>query len=878
MKFRWKWALSVAGLAFLALAVVSAKWSYEEKNEARVAAGERIDATTDAMSRIVRGLLVEARAKLDGADPASPAPPPFDKLAVDSTGGSVTDRETIHAPLLDLWFRFGAENVRVWKKTGPDSYVSGRIPIAELERRLAADPDVGTLEHGRWYRRMVLGEDGEVMFPHQDPRDELRRQRARGTVRITTGQSEIRAGKSSERTAKGLPENYKDADDKLVIASWREVLGFEKRLWVLAEVRDADVVGGTGGIPLKAGGIDLGEAMPWHAALAMGLLCLVASAFFWLPTRGGVGIGVLTRTYSFAKPYAWGIVAAIVVGAIYGFARASRAFIAKSLVDDVIAPGQDASDGERAVIRIVIITLGLGVVLAVTNYFKEYLQNYYSTAMMADIRVAISRKIVSLPLSFFNRMRAGDLVARIERDVSGMRQVLNQVFEKAFVQPFTMVGSIVVAFMMDWRLALVLFGLPLLVLPVFRIAKKIKKRAEKRQNLLADMSHVLLQMLTGIKVVKAFHGEEREANRLDRANRRFIHEARRIARLSAISDSTLDFLQMVGGAIVVYIGGHFALRGEVKIGELVGFVVVILSVYDSAKDIVSVLNKLIEALPSVERVYQVFDTENDLKDGPQIAPSGPLVTGIELRGLRFRYLENEILKGVDLTIPAGKVVAVVGPTGAGKTTLCDLVARFYDPTEGQVLWDGVDAREYTTKSLSAKLAIVTQDAFLFNAPIDENIRYGKEDATEAEVLAAASDANIHDEIVLMEGGYSKMVGERGMSLSGGQRQRVTIARALIKDAPVLILDEATSNLDSASEQRVQAALAKLMSGRTVIVVAHRLSTIRNADKVVVVDGGRIVEEGAPDDLLKIPGSRFRQMYDLQTGGGDEAGDAAPVPA
>jgi ABC-type multidrug transport system fused ATPase/permease subunit len=300
-----------------------------------------------------------------------------------------------------------------------------------------------------------------------------------------------------------------------------------------------------------------------------------------------------------------------------------------------------------------------------------------------------------------------------------------------------------------------------------------------------------------------------------------------------------------------------------------------LSIYDSAKDITSVMNKLVESLPAVQRVFEIFDTENDLLDGPKTAPPGPLKDGITLRDVRFRYLEKDILKGMDLHFPAGKVVAIVGPTGAGKTTICDVVARFYDPTGGAVLWDGVDAREYTVASLAAKLAIVTQDAFLFNAPLDENIRYGREDATDEQVRAAAADANVHDEILQMEGAYKKLAGERGMSLSGGQRQRVTIARALIKDAPVLILDEATSNLDSASEARVQAALAKLMTGRTVIVVAHRLSTIRNADKVVVVDAGRVVEQGAPSELLAQPGSRFRKMYDLQNFGDDDAA-AAPT--
>jgi subfamily B ATP-binding cassette protein MsbA len=872
VKFRWKWAFAALGVAFLVVTWFLAAWAFQQKDDARRAAADRLDRTRDEVARVAFGLIAEAYEKLDHASPADP--PPFFRNVETAEGPAVTS-DTIPVEKPELWFFFGPANLRVWRRTGLEAFVTGRVPLAELERRLGADPVIGESDPTKWSRLLLVERDGDVVYPPHDPRLEEKNAKKyeRSPGRVTRGQQAIHREEPSKRTKAGLPEQYKDANEKLVLASWAPVEGTGGRLWVLMEVRDAEVVRGTAGIHVDVLGWEVGELMLWHVTLGLALLLLVASAFFWLPSRGsGAEISILLRTYQFAKPYAWGIAGAVGVGAIFGFSQSARALIAKSLVDDVFVAG--GPEAEKAIWRVVWATIVLGLITAVSNYFKEYLQNYYSTAMMADVRVAISRKIVNLPLSFFNKMRMGDIVARIERDIAGMRQILNQLFEKAFVQPFTLAGGIVVAFMMNWKLALVLFGLPILIVPVFRIAKKIKKRAEKRQNLLADMSHVLVQMLNGIKTVKAFHGEEREAIRLLQANRRFIHEARRIARLSAFSDSLLDFLQMVGGAIVVGVGGFFVLQGEVAVGDLAGFLVVMMTVYAAAKDITSVLNKLIEALPAVQRVFAIFDTESELIDGPRIAPSGPLRDGIQMRGVRFRYLENEILKGVDLFVPAGKVVAIVGPTGAGKTTICDVVARFYDPTEGAVLWDGVDAREYTVKSLASKLAIVTQDAFLFNAPIDENIRYGREKATDAEVYAAAADANVHDEILSMDGGYSKMAGERGMSLSGGQRQRVTIARALIKDAPVLILDEATSNLDSASEQRVQAALAKLMSGRTVIVVAHRLSTIRNADKVVVVDDGRIVEEGAPAELLARPESRFRKMYDLQTGGDEGAAAGA----
>jgi subfamily B ATP-binding cassette protein MsbA len=855
---------AVLGVAFLVATWFLAAWAFQEKDEARRAAGERLDRTRDEAARVVMGLLVEARGQLEHADPSAP-PPLFH--SVDRVSGPAATDDTIRVADPELWFFFGRAALRVWRWTGPEEYVEGRIPLAELDRRLAADPLVGTADPAKWARLLIVDKDGDVVYPPRDPHADEKKAKKydRAPGRITRGQQQIHNGVASGRDHQGLPQRYKDAGEKLVIASWAPVEGTDGRLWVLVEVRDSEVVGGVAGVHVEPFGWEVGELMLWHVTLGVALLLLITAMFLWLPSReGSTEIVVLLRTYQFARPYRWGIVGAVIVGAIFGASVSLRAFIAKSLIEDVFVAG--GPEAEKAIWRIVWATLALGFVAAVTNYLKEYLQNYFSTAMMADVRVAVSRKIVSLPLSFFNKMRYGDLVARIERDIAGTRQVLIQVFDKAFVQPFTMVGCVIAAFIMNWKLALVLFGLPILIVPVFRIAKKIKKRATKRQNLLADMSHVLLQMITGIKTVKAFHGEEREAQRLLQANRRFIHEARRIARLSAFSDSLLDFLQMAGGAVVVGIGGFYVLQGDIEVSELAAFVLVMATIYAAAKDITSVLNKLIDALPAVQRVFAIFDTESDLVDGPKVAPSGPLTRGIELRGVRFKYLESDNLKGVDLFVPAGQVVAIVGPTGAGKTTICDLVARFYDPTEGAVLWDGVDARDYTVKSLASRLAIVTQDAFLFNAPLDENIRYGREDATDAQVRAAAEDANVHDEILAMDGGYSKMAGERGMSLSGGQRQRITIARALIKDAPVLILDEATSNLDSASELRVQAALAKLMSGRTVIVVAHRLSTIRNADKVVVVDAGRIVEEGAPAELLARPDSRFRKMYDLQMGG------------
>jgi subfamily B ATP-binding cassette protein MsbA len=879
----WKWILSVAGAATLVVTALLAHWSFQAKEDACRQAGRGLETTRDAAAEVVRSLLLEGGRALAGARPEREGeipPTPFRSVGREAGPGQVTDVETFHVvdDGVDLWFEFRGDGIKLWRRTAPEQYLVGVIPIDVLDARLAADRRIGKPDPRRWSRLQLVDGAGDVVLERTDDARGKRRRRDRAAELVPDAHRAIRDGRPAKAFGDELPKPYKDSADKLAWGSWGPVFAESApRLWTLVEVRDKEVVSGVGGFRIDLFDREF-ELLAWHVTLGIGLLLAIASAFLWLPARGGAEVTVLLRTYSFAKPYAWGIAFAVGVGAVYGASRAARAGVGKFMVDNVFVGQGSDEDKWNAIWWTVGMTLALGAITAVSNYFKEFLQSFYSTAMMADVRIAVARKIVGLPLSFFNRFRSGELLARIERDVTGMRAVLLQVFDKAFVAPFLLVASIVMAFYMNWELALVLFGLPFIVLPVFRIAKKVKKRASKRQDIAADISHVLFQMLSGIKVVKAFHGEERESARLVAANRRYIHEARRIARLMAFSESLLDFLQMVGGAIVVYLGGRGVISGTVQLGELIGFLFVILSIYDAAKDIAAVLNKMTDALPAVSRVYEILDTENDLEDGPREAPKGPLLRGIELRGVSFSYVDNEILKDVDLFVPAGKVVAIVGPTGAGKTTLCDLVARFYDPTAGSVLWDGVDAREFTTSSLASKLAIVTQEAFLFNAPLDENIRYGREDATADEVVAAAKDANVHDEIVKMEGGYGKQAGERGSALSGGQRQRITIARALIKDAPVLILDEATSNLDTESEQLVQQALAKLMEHRTVIVVAHRLSTIRNADKVVVVDGGRIVEEGAPEDLLKLPGGRFRQMCELQTGERppDDDGAAAAV--
>jgi subfamily B ATP-binding cassette protein MsbA len=693
--------------------------------------------------------------------------------------------------------------------------------------------------------------------------------------------TKIAAGDPGALDDSGQPRKFKGENDLPTLGVWAPVAE-DSRFRLLAEVPEGAALGAVSGRDVGLGGRILVRLKLWHGILALGMLSLLGALFFLVVGRYQE-VGPLVRVYSFARPYAVGIVVTVLVGACFSLSKVMQVGLLKKLGDDVLV--SQAPDAKDQLLWIAAATAGIGVVMAVTTFFKDYLQNYYAIVMVNDVRLAIAKRLVTLPLGYFHRMRTGDLNARIERDVAGMRVLLTEVFEQGFVQPFVLVGALVMAFVMNWRLALVLLGLPILVMPLFRIARRIKKKAQKRQVIVAEISHVLFQILSGMKVVKAFGGEQREVERLGEANRRFIKQARKIQRLSALAKGVMDLVQMSGGAILIYLGGTGVLEGSVSLGDLLAFITVVQQTYVATKELTSTFNKVIEGTPAVMRVFEVLDATDTLPDGTRALEKAPLRQGIELRGVSFRYGESDVIHDVDLVVPAGKVLALVGPTGAGKSTICDLVARFYDPTGGAVLYDGTDVREFTKKSLVSSLAIVTQDAFLFNATIEENIRYGRPEATREEVERAAQDAFVHDDILAMDGAYAKVCGERGLSLSGGQRQRITIARAILKDAPVLILDEATSNLDSRSESMVQAALGKLVSGRTVIVVAHRLSTIRNADMVVVVESGRVVEKGPPAELMQHEGSRFRAMVELQQlgdrgrggegGGSPGAGGAAP---
>ncbi len=840
----------------------------------RQAAHDRLPQLQEAADGTLAALVDEASAVLQDWDGTSPVAAPLQRAETFATS-SASEGTLPASGGAQVAFHAHALEV-LWLDEAGRQGRRGFVPFKTLRTRMRSTRGLGAPaaplggQPGRYSRLQLVRADGTVVWSLGPPPPESSLPAGDVADMLTGGGHATRAQLDIAKELASDGTEYKDEDGEKTLGAWRPTVAVPD-LWVIVEVQDAAATFGVAGLSLREIGLPIDNTLyGWHLPLALTVISLLISAFFAVQKRG-LEMKLLLRVFGFVRPYRSGVVITVSMGiAFTALNMAVKVFFSKQLVDVLVSQPADA---ESTLWSMGISVCVIAVAIAGLGYGRQYLFNWYTTAIMSDIRYAIGLKIASLPLSFFHRMRAGDLVARIERDAASMRKVFSQAFGTAAVHPFQLAFAVVFAFMTSWRLALVLIGMPIIVYPLFRIAKRIKKRAEKRQELAAEISHVIFQLLIGIKVVKAFGGEEREALRLRDAINRFIAQARRIHRLSATSDALLDLLQLIGAAIVMVGGGFLVLAGTVTVGEITAFLVIIQQIYKSSKQLTTLANNMVDAAPGVRRVFEVLDAESDIVDGSETLPKRALTQGIRFADVSFAYGEKRVLTHVDLEIPAGKVVAVVGPTGAGKTTLCDLVARFYDPTEGGVLYDGQDIRRYTLKSLLQSVAIVTQDAFLFNATIAENILYGNPDATAEQMRAAASDAFVHDEIERMEGRYQKLAGERGASVSGGQRQRITIARAILKDAPVLILDEATSALDSHAEKQVQAALDKLMRGRTVIVVAHRLSTIRNADRVVVMADGRVIEQGPPDELLQRDGGHFRRMYELQMGAAGAA-DAA----
>jgi ATP-binding cassette, subfamily B, bacterial MsbA len=505
------------------------------------------------------------------------------------------------------------------------------------------------------------------------------------------------------------------------------------------------------------------------------------------------------------------------------------------------------------------------------EYCQTYFMNDVSQRVIRDVKNTLYEKLMSLSMDFYSKNPTGKLMSRITNDAAIIRDCISTGLTDLLYQPIqlivyiTLLFAVKVYFSISWALimtSLILF--PLVIYPVVKIGKRLKSISRQSQERMADITTTLHETISGIRMVKAFSMEERECERFKKQNEQFYKLAMKsVKRVSAVSPIT-EFAGMFCIAIILWIAGKEIVSGSLSAGAFVTFLAALLSLMKPMKRLTNVYSINQQAMAAASRIFEVLDTKESVVEKPDAAELPRFKDKVRFNSVYFGYEAKEILKGINLDVAAGEIAAFVGPSGVGKTTLVNLIPRFYDVTNGSITIDGLDIRDCALKSLRSQISVVTQETILFNETVIYNIAYGCENPKKADIIRAADIANAHAFIMKMPNGYDTIIGERGFRLSGGEKQRLAIARAVFKDSPILILDEATSQLDTESEILVQEAIDRMMKGRTVFVIAHRLSTIKHATRIYVLDGGRIVDTGAHDSLIQKDGM-YKRLYDMQFG-------------
>jgi len=607
------------------------------------------------------------------------------------------------------------------------------------------------------------------------------------------------------------------------------------------------------------------------------------------------------RLFRFALPYKWKLMGALACMVVLAGATAayvnllgpaldflftgrmtSASQLAKLLPAKIDLVGFLSRVDRRqmlAILPLVIVIMALVKGLAFFGQF--FLMQVVSQRLIADLRRALFNRLVTLPPAFYAKRHSGDLVSRFSQDVSMVQNAITEAIATYLRDGLTVIVMLTNCFILDWKLSLMVFGaMPGILIPVMRISKRIRRSTGDSVATLGYIVEIVIEALAGIRVVQAFGMEKWESERFREATRRLLKLERRIAAIRGFSSPLMEVLAALGlGAAIWWVGARI-LAGQLQAGQFFSFVAAVLLLYTPMKQLGRVGQLAIFGAAAGERVFEILDAKSSVPDnGTEELP--PFREAIRYEKVTFSYGDSPVLHEIDLTIRKGEVVALVGSSGGGKTTVSNLLPRFWDPVSGRILIDGKDVRDVTLASLRAQLAIVTQETILFNDTVRANIAYGRPDIPQSEVEHAARMAQAHDFILQLPQGYDTPVGERGVRLSGGQRQRLAIARAFLKNAPILILDEATSALDAESEREVQRALESLMEleggrHRTTLVIAHRLSTIRHADRIVVLSEGRVVESGRHHELVAL-GGEYARLWKIFEGE-ERGGAAVPVLA
>lgn len=562
---------------------------------------------------------------------------------------------------------------------------------------------------------------------------------------------------------------------------------------------------------------------------------------------------IFKRILELAKPHTPKFIMAMVCMLIVGATTSALAFLVKPALDEIFL-----KKNADMLIWIPVAVVAIYLTKGVCTYTQTILMSFIGQRVVADLRNKLYKQMQMQSLSFFTKNPTGILMSRITNDVSYIQGAVSEAVTSLLKDSFTLICLVFVIFYRDWQLAIIaMFVFPLAIYPIAKFGEKMRTIATSTQVTIGSLTTLLQETISGTRIVKAFSMEDYENKRFANENEHLFKLAMKSVSINAVSSPFMEFLGGIGIATIVFYGGYQVIKGVSTPGTFFSFLTALIMLYEPVKRLTNVNNTIQQGIAGAQRVFSIIDLVPDIMNHADAAALPKISKGIDIQHVSFRYEETPILRNIHLSIKAGEVVAFVGMSGGGKTTLVNLIPRFYDVTEGRIQIDGHDIRDVTIESLRGQIGIVTQQTILFNDTVKNNIAYGDIEKTDEDIIQAARAANAHDFIMNLPNGYETVIGEQGAKLSGGERQRISIARALLKDAPILILDEATSSLDTEAEIEVQDALETLMKGRTTLIIAHRLSTIRNADRIIVLSKGEIVEEGAHESLLEKRGEYFK---------------------